>query len=384
MGRDGGVVNRRLLLLALGVTAVIAIGSVAVRFGGSRVAPAPSKFPPGLLVVEPVGPPTSKPAAGSGTSIEEVRAALLAAQPLETNIVPAQSTDDPDLDEPPVARSRRAPWRTAPRERVSAPRQAAIDAREAPARPPAAAPRPAPVFAPPPAASAGGLSADRAAGAESATAGSVLRAAAPREPATIVRVHPEPAKEAVEMLAAGLKDQQAGQTARAIEEYRRGIRIDGRNAGLYNNLGVALRESGQLDEAIEAFKAALNIDPKYEKALNNLGVSRYQQGQYAEAIDLFNQALRINPANVESSINTGMIYFLAQRWDEALTAFQQALRYDPRSAEAHYNLGLLWEKHGDQEKALKDYRKFVELAAPQHAQLAARVSDHIRQMERGK
>lgn len=346
-----GALNRRLLVFALAVTAVILIFAVVLRFGGSRVAPPPAKGSPGLLVVEPVG--QSKPADGSGTSIEEVRAALLAAQPLETSAARENATDKPDA--PPVVK-RRTP-----------------SARAVPRKPPVVAPRVAATEPAP--ASAGGA----------AAISPGTRPAAPsRETATVVKVHPEPAVEAAEMLTAGLQDQQAGRTAKAIEEYRRGIRADGRNPGLYNNLGVALRESGRLDEAVEAFKAALNIDSKYEKALNNLGVSRYQQGQYTEAIDLFNQTLRINPANVESAINTGMIYFLAQRWDEALTAFQQALRYDPRSAEAHYNLGLLWERRGDQEKALKSYRRFVELAGGQQAQLAARVSEHIRQMERSK
>jgi tetratricopeptide (TPR) repeat protein len=344
----GGGRTRGFMLIALAVGVVAAIGGVAVRFAGGPVTRPAPRTPPPVLLLEPAGRSSSPPkqAAEVGTSIEEVRAALLAAQPLETH-----ETTPP----PPRATSGR----------IAGPR----------ALPPPVevVERPAPSAVPP------------AAGPESAIPDASPRPpATAREVATVVKVHPEPAKEAGEALTAGLKEQQAGHTANAIEEYRRGTRIDAHNPGLFNNLGVALRESGHLDEAIAAFQAALNIDPKYEKALNNLGVSRYQQGQYADAIELFNHALRVNPANAESAINIGMIYFLAQRWDEALSAFQQALRYDPKSAEAHYNLGLFWERRGDKEKALQAYRKFVEFAGPQRAQLAARVADHLRQMERGK
>ena len=207
---------------------------------------------------------------------------------------------------------------------------------------------------------------------------------APPSPAAApaVEVHVDRTKQGAEAMAAGLGDQQRGDLARAIEQYRRGIEADPRNPGLFNNLGIALRQSGRVDEAVEAFDAALKLDPKYEKALNNLGVTRYQQGRYEAAIDLFRQAIRVNPSNAESYVNLGVIYLPAGRWDDALAAFQQAMQYDPRSAEAHYNLALLWERRGDRDRAQEHYEKFVELAGTQHADLVARVKEHLRQFER--
>jgi tetratricopeptide (TPR) repeat protein len=373
---DGDGRTRTMALVGLVIGAVIVGGAgLWVARGSAKGAPT-AKTPPQLMIVEPVAasvPGAPTPVSEAGTSIEEVRAALLAAQPLETAAV-AENVVEKDAAEPPAKPSQAQTRSTKPAEsrgwtaRPVPPRVDPVTPVRAESTPypidvpvvrsePRLAAPPIPAPAPPPAA---------------------------REASAVVKVHSEPSKEAAEALAAGVKNQQGGQPAKAIEEYQRGIRADSRNPGLYNNLGVALRDSGRLDEATEAFQAALNIDPKYEKALNNLGVSRYQQGNYADAVDLFSQVLRINPANVESSINLGMIYFLAQRWDEALSAFQQALKYNPRSAEAHYNLGLFWERHGDHEKALQAYRKFIELAGVPHAALAARVTEHVRQMERGK
>jgi len=211
-------------------------------------------------------------------------------------------------------------------------------------------------------------------------------AAAPSRPAVapapVVEIRVDRTKLAEDSMAAGIVSQRRGDLADAIEQYRQGIAVDPRNAGLHNNLGIALRQSGRLDEAVQSFEMALQIDAKYEKALNNLGVSRYQQGQYAAAIDLFKQAIRVNPANAESHVNLGVIYLPAGRFDDALSEFQEALRYDPRSAEANYNLALLWERRGDQDRARPYYERFVELAGSQHADLAARVKERLQQFDR--
>ena len=205
--------------------------------------------------------------------------------------------------------------------------------------------------------------------------------APPRTPA-VVEVHVNEVRDAEDALAAGLSHQRRGDWASAIEEYRRGIASDAKNPGLFNNLGIALKQTGRLDEAASAFEDALNLDAKYEKALNNLGVTRYQQGRFEQAIDLFKQAIRINPANVESYVNLGIIYLPAGRWDEAFSVFQDALRYDPRSPEANYNLGLLWERRGDAERAKQHYERFVTVAGTQHQDLAARVKDHLKEFDK--
>ena len=207
-------------------------------------------------------------------------------------------------------------------------------------------------------------------------------AVAPPTPAPVVEVHVNDVREGEEALAAGLRNQQQGDWARAIEEYRRGIASDPKNAGLFNNLGIALKQTGRIDEAGAAFEDALKIDPKYEKALNNLGVTRYQQGRFEDAIDLFRHALRVNAANVESYVNLGIIYLQAGRWDEAFGVFQDGLRYDPRSPEANYNLGLLWERRGDAERAKQHYERFLTAAGVQHQELAARVRDHLRDYDK--
>lgn len=321
----------RLRILVVGMAVVVGGAGWFGRGVLVRRSPAEAPGPP-LFVVEPVAPassaaaPENPPAAADAVAAD---AGAGPAAPVETAVAPA------------------------PRPRAIAPAVRSRPARPRPLTPVAA-------VVPPSAAPA---------------------AAAPETP-PVVEVTVLRSREAADALAAGLTHQQRGDLAGAIEQYRRGIAADSRNPGLFNNLGLVLRESGRLDEAARAFDDALSLDSKYEKSLNNLGVTRYQQGRYAEAIDLFRRAIRVNPANVQSHVNLGVIYLPAGRWDEAFGAFQDALRYDPRSAEAHYNLGLLWERRGDRGRALPHYEQFVELADGRHGDLVARVKDYLKQFER--
>jgi len=200
--------------------------------------------------------------------------------------------------------------------------------------------------------------------------------AAPSPPPTF-EVHAA-GKEAIRFFTDGVRHQRAGRYAQAIEEYERAIGADSGNLEALNNLGVLLKETGRLDQAVDAFQRALALDPKYEKALNNLGVVRYLKGQYEEAIGLFRRAIVINPENVESYTNLGIIYLLAERLDEARAAFERALQLDPKHTETHYNLALLYERRGIWTKALGHYQRFLELAQPRHASLAAKVRDRLR------
>ena len=45
----------------------------------------------------------------------------------------------------------------------------------------------------------------------------------------------------------------------------------------WNNLGVALREKGEVTRALECYKRALKIDPQLEAALNNMETAMYKQ-----------------------------------------------------------------------------------------------------------
>ena len=95
------------------------------------------------------------------------------------------------------------------------------------------------------------------------------------------------------------------------------------------NAGVALMKKKDFAAAQSKFEAALAIDAKLAEAHNNLAYSLRKQG----------------PDN----------------FDLALKHYNRAIELDPKLAEAYMYRGVLHALMGDEERALADHAKLVDL-----------------------
>jgi regulator of sirC expression with transglutaminase-like and TPR domain len=55
------------------------------------------------------------------------------------------------------------------------------------------------------------------------------------------------------------------------------------------------------------------------------------------------------------------VYFIRQDWDHALADYQQAIALKPDLVEAYLNRGLVYSQMGEEEKAIADFQKVLEL-----------------------
>jgi tetratricopeptide (TPR) repeat protein len=74
---------------------------------------------------------------------------------------------------------------------------------------------------------------------------------------------------------------------RAVEAYKRALRLNPNLAYVQNNLGYSYLLQGNLDSAIEAFKAAILLDDENERYHNNLGLAYAKKGLYDDALKEF-------------------------------------------------------------------------------------------------
>lgn len=76
----------------------------------------------------------------------------------------------------------------------------------------------------------------------------------------------------------------------------------------YFQEGVACAKSGQYDKAIEPFRKAIKLKPEYAEAHNNLGVAYHKLKLYEQAIDSYREAIKINPDFADAHLNVGLAY----------------------------------------------------------------------------
>ncbi len=121
------------------------------------------------------------------------------------------------------------------------------------------------------------------------------------------------------------------------------------------------------DRARICFELAHEKDATNAKALNNLGVVAWQQGNTTAALEYFQKALDVDPMDGEILLNSARALGDLSQWDTAADLLQ-----------------IYLSRHGNDEEAWSDYRRFVQaLATPWRAEgLSEKVADVYVEMGR--
>jgi len=93
----------------------------------------------------------------------------------------------------------------------------------------------------------------------------------------------ERSQAAMQSFNQGVLAGQRGDTASAIREYKKAIRLKPDFAEARCNLGVIYKNQGNLDAAIAEYRKAIQAKPSLTQAYNNLAVICYTKGDYAQA-----------------------------------------------------------------------------------------------------
>ncbi len=86
-------------------------------------------------------------------------------------------------------------------------------------------------------------------------------------------LHYAPAK-ATEYELLGIAYAMAGETAQAINALEQATRMDGVNAEIHYNLGLAYRKAARPQDALTEFERAVHLQPNYEAAKRALEATR--------------------------------------------------------------------------------------------------------------
>lgn len=210
-----------------------------------------------------------------------------------------------------------------------------------------------------------------------------------------------------------------GRTEEALAWLDEALKAHPSGAEAHNGRGEILWDAGRVDEALYELELATMADPKFMTAhLNRTELLIEELGEYEQALQLCDdllsgraelprpdrgteaeihylkakalfylddlggalflvrRAAKVAPDVAVYRAFEGQILFELARFDEARRVLEQAALMDAESAHAVYHLALVMERLGDDEDALRAFRRANALD-PEHYALPVRVDDAV-------
>jgi len=130
---------------------------------------------------------------------------------------------------------------------------------------------------------------------------------------------------------------QKGDHDKGIADFDEALKLDPKNASIYNNRGNARSDKGESDAAMADFEAAIKINPRYAAAYFNRGNALAATGETERALKDYDAAIRNNKRNVNAYIARGALLLASGASAKARADMKQAARIAPKNAYA-----VLW------------------------------------------
>lgn len=157
----------------------------------------------------------------------------------------------------------------------------------------------------------------------------------------------------------------------------------------YYQYGVQLYNAKQYDQALKYFAASLKLDNRQATVYQAVGNCYYAKGDRANATRYYKYSLQMNPGNASlqqfvarleagtapaaDPLATGHQLYRAQRYSEALQSYEQARISRPGDARVWQSLGNAKYALQDKAGAIAAYKRSLELN-PNNPSLAAFVA----------
>ena len=152
-----------------------------------------------------------------------------------------------------------------------------------------------------------------------------------------------------------------GRLAEAESCLRQGLDIDPHDPLALNALGIVYVTRGRHREAHTCFEKAVRLKPDYFLALTNLGNTLATLGQADAAVDCYRRSLHVAPAETATWANLGTALTQIDRHLEAVEACGKAIALDSANPDGHHNLALALYPIGRLEEATQAMRRAVAL-----------------------
>jgi tetratricopeptide (TPR) repeat protein len=175
----------------------------------------------------------------------------------------------------------------------------------------------------------------------------------------------------------------AAQTWQRLEKYQESIPVLEKLASAHPDqaptgflLGAAYERSGQRDKAVDEFRRVLKVDPDFHAALNYLGYTFAEAGvNLDEALKLVSRAVALDPDNGAYVDSLGWTYYRLGRPEQARNFLERAARLEPEDATLQEHLGDVYVALGQKERARQAYQRALELGGDNADKVRRKLGD---------
>ena len=155
----------------------------------------------------------------------------------------------------------------------------------------------------------------------------------------------------------GVRLQQEGRIAEAIDAFRSCLRLDPARSQAYDRLRAAYGHKETVDQVVADLGGRTERDGSDFVSWNLLGVLYAKQGRWSDGVAALERAVHSQPGDIDAWTNLGWLLTELKQTERAREAFGRALALNPGYGRAHAGMaGLHAEERGDYDKAIEAYR----------------------------
>jgi len=158
----------------------------------------------------------------------------------------------------------------------------------------------------------------------------------------------------------GLKYKILGDNEKALEAFKKCIRLDGGEPSPMYESALIYFESGQLDEALFFIESACEIDKNNKWFQQLLATTYLEIGKYSKAVTAFKKLLELEPGNEDWHFELASAYLMMNQGKNAIKVYDDLEKYIGPYSMLYQQKKRIYMEIGDKPSAIAEIEKWVE------------------------